>query len=73
MSATVDRLVMMANQISRAFGRLPHDEAVAQVAAHIRSFWEKRMLAQIFEHIDEGGAGLDAVARDALQSLRALA
>jgi formate dehydrogenase subunit delta len=70
MSHTLDRLVSMANQIGRAFAHRPHDEAVAETAAHIHSFWEKRMLAQICAHVDAGGQGLDELPKQALQRLR---
>lgn len=70
MSHTEARLVMMANQIARAFAHLPHETAVRNTADHIRSFWERRMLAQIFAHIDAGNDGLDLTARDALTRVR---
>ncbi len=70
MSHTEDRLVMMANQIARAFARLPHAEAVSIVADHIKSFWERRMLGQIYAHMDAGGEGLHEIAREALMVLR---
>ena len=70
MSHTVSRLVTMANQIGRAFAHRKHDEAVAEVAQHIKSFWEKRMLAQIYAHVDTGGGGLDAVPRESLEMIR---
>jgi formate dehydrogenase subunit delta len=70
MSNTVHRLVTMANQISRAFAHRKHDEAVVEVAEHIKSFWEKRMLAQIYAHLDAGGEGLDPLARESLERLR---
>jgi formate dehydrogenase subunit delta len=60
----------MANQIDKGFAALPHDQAVAEIAAHIKSFWEKRMLAQIFSHLDEGGAGLDERAKQAVTFLK---
>ena len=70
MSHTVSRLVAMANQIGQAFGHRKHDEAVTEVAAHIKSFWEKRMLAQIYAHIDAGGEGLDALPKESLEVIR---
>jgi formate dehydrogenase subunit delta len=67
---SLDRLVYMANQIGKGFAALPHDHAVTEIAAHIKSFWEKRMLAQIFSHLDNGGAGLDDRPKQGLQRLR---
>jgi formate dehydrogenase subunit delta len=70
MSATEARLVMMANQIARAFARLPREEAVRNTADHIKSFWERRMLAQIFAHMESGAGDLDDIAHAALIALR---
>ena len=70
MSKMEDRLVYMANQIGKAFVLRPHQEAVDEIAAHIKAFWEKRMLTRIFAHIDAGGAGLDELPKQALLKLR---
>ncbi|HQT46688.1 MAG: formate dehydrogenase [Acidocella sp. 20-63-7] len=65
-----NKLVNMANQIASFFKRRPEDEAVAQIADHLKSFWEKRMLAEILAHLDAGGEGLDERVKKALVSLR---
>ncbi len=70
MSHTLPRLIAMANQIGRAFAHRKHEEAVVEIAEHIKSFWEKRMLAQIYAHLDAGGEGLDALPRESLERLR---
>jgi formate dehydrogenase subunit delta len=70
MSKSLDRLIMMANQIGRAFVLRPEDEVVHEVAYHIKSFWEARMLAQIYAHMDAGGTGLDPLVRQGLEYLR---
>jgi formate dehydrogenase subunit delta len=70
MSKMEDRLVYMANQIGKAFILRPHQEAVDETAAHLKAFWEKRMLTRIFAYIDAGGAGLDEIPRQALLKLR---
>ncbi len=67
---TLDRLVYMANQISKAFAHDPEDKAVGEISNHLKKFWEKRMLAQIFEHVNAGGEGLDALAKKAVASLQ---
>lgn len=54
-----DKLVHTANQIAGFFNTLPHEDAAARVADHINKFWEPRMRRQLFEHMDEGGQGLD--------------
>jgi len=65
-----DKLVMMANQIGKFFASQGEAAAVPGIAEHIKKFWEPRMRAAIFAHLDQGGAGLDPVVRDALERLR---
>ena len=65
-----DKLVMMANQIGKFFASQGERVAVPGIAEHIRKFWEPRMRRAIFAHLDAGGAGLDPLVRQALESLR---
>jgi len=65
-----DKLVYMANQIGKFFASQGHDEAVAGTADHIKKFWDPRMRAQIFKHLEAGGAGLDPSVRKAVERLR---
>jgi len=70
----VDHLVQMANDIGHFFQSEPdHEAAVAGVAAHIRRYWEPRMRKHIYAHLDQGGAGLTDIARDAIARLAAQA
>jgi formate dehydrogenase subunit delta len=62
--------VRLVNDVARHFRHLPHDEAVAGVAAHVRSFWEPRMLAQLLAAVDAGEEGLDPLAVEAAEALR---
>jgi formate dehydrogenase subunit delta len=62
-------MVHMANQIAHFFAGYPHEVAVAGVADHLQKFWEPRMRRQLFEHIDQGGAGLDALVLEAAGKL----
>ncbi|MBU6497486.1 MAG: formate dehydrogenase subunit delta [Rhodospirillales bacterium] len=64
-----DKLVMMANQISRFFASQPGGQAARQVADHILRFWEPRMRAAMLVHFAAGGVGLDPVAREAVALL----
>jgi formate dehydrogenase subunit delta len=70
MNTPEQKLVYMANQIGKAFAALPHEQAVAEIATHLKSFWEKRMLARIFNYMDAGGAGIDDLPKLSLQNLR---
>ena len=63
-------LVRMANQIADNAAYLPHDDAVARVAAHLRDFWHPSMRAVLLAYVDGGGAGLDPVPLEALDRLR---
>jgi formate dehydrogenase subunit delta len=64
-----NKLVYMANQIGKFFQNQGHDKAVPGIAEHIKKFWDPRMRAAIFAHLKAGGAGLDPVARMALEQL----
>jgi formate dehydrogenase subunit delta len=65
-----EKLLMMANQIAKAFS--PHGEAraVPQIADHILQFWDPRMRRAIAAHMAAGGAGLDPLAKAALAGLQ---
>ncbi len=58
---TVERLVMMANQI--AANQIHEPDPVAAIADHIRLFWDPRMKQLIREH---GIDGLSSTAAAAL-------
>lgn len=68
---SLDKLVYMANQIGKFFASQGREQAVAGTADHIKKFWDPRMRAEIFAHLEAGGAGLDPVVRTALESLMA--
>lgn len=69
----VQNLVRMANQIGQFFHSYPdHDEAVREVAAHLRRFWEPRMRHALVEHMSRGGDdGLLPLVREALHLMQA--
>lgn len=66
---SLDKLVYMANQISKFFVSQGREQAAAGTADHIKKFWDPRMRAAIIAHFKAGGAGLDPVARAAIESL----
>jgi formate dehydrogenase subunit delta len=68
---SLDKLVYMANQIGKFFVSQGPEQAVAGTADHIKKFWDPRMRASIFAHLEAGGAGLDPIARAAIESLMA--
>lgn len=57
-----DRLVLMANQIARAFAAEGEARAVPQIADHIVKFWDPRMKESIARHLEAGGEGLSDLA-----------
>lgn len=67
---TLHKLVYMANQIGKFFASQGEDQAVAGTLDHLKKFWDPRMRAQIVQHLDAGGAGLDPKVRAAVEQLR---
>ena len=71
-----DRLAYMANQIARFFAHCPEDAAVAEVAEHLRKFWDPRMRTQIIAMLVEAEKSpsaanqLNTVAQKAVAILR---
>jgi formate dehydrogenase subunit delta len=43
------------------------------VAAHLKAFWEPRMLQALYAHVDAGGDGLEPLVLRAVERLRASA
>ncbi len=68
----VERLVEMINDIAANQAADP-EHAGAAVADHVRRFWDPRMREQILAHLAAGGAGLEPIAREALERLLARA
>lgn len=64
------KLVRMANQIATFFATQPGQTQAADVAGHLKAFWEPRMLLRLYAHVDEGGEGLHPLAREAVARLR---
>jgi formate dehydrogenase subunit delta len=70
MSSTLDRLVMMANQIGKFFLPQRDGDPVAGIVDHLEKFWDPRMKASIVAHWRAGGAGLDSPVREAVGRLK---
>jgi formate dehydrogenase subunit delta len=66
---SLEKLVYMANQIGKFFSSQGQEQAAAGTADHIRKFWDPHMRAAIAAHLKEGGAGMDPVARLAVERL----
>lgn len=66
----IENLVKMANDIGNFFSSEPdHDMAMQGVSDHLRKFWDPRMRRAIIEHLYQGGAGLNELARVAISKL----
>lgn len=71
---TLDRLIYMGNQIGWFFNSQPEARRVPGVLDHIQHFWDPRMRAEIYRHIDAtGGSGLEPAVLEALKQLKAAA
>lgn len=66
----IEKLVYMVNQIDDFFKHEREEAAVQKIAAHLKAFWEKRMLAQMFEYLEVGGEGVHERVRKAVASLQ---
>jgi len=71
----IDHLIKMANEITAFWlGEVGEEAAVAEVATHLRRYWEPRMRAQMITYYEQRqGAGLHEVARKAVGQLAAQA
>ena len=69
-----DNLIRMVNRIGAFFAAMPdREEAMRDLAQHVRRFWEPRMRRQLFEQLElRDGEGVDALVVDALRRHRAL-
>jgi formate dehydrogenase subunit delta len=63
-------LVRMLNQIAANVAHHPHDQAVDEIAVHLRSSWAPAMRAALDAHLDHGGPGLTPLAAAAAQRLQ---
>jgi formate dehydrogenase subunit delta len=69
-TTTVPPHVRLANDIATQFHHQAPEQAAAEIAAHMRSFWEPRMTTALLAHVDAGGEGLDELAVRAAELLR---
>ena len=59
MTNNYEKLARMANQIAGFFRTYPHDQAIAGVQEHIRSFWSPVMRRDLQACIDDESVKLD--------------
>ncbi len=70
----IHNLVKMANQIGAFFESMPdREQAKADIATHIKKFWDPRMRKTILQKMDGGEAEeLSPVVREAIDAHRTL-
>ncbi|NUU02256.1 formate dehydrogenase subunit delta [Herbaspirillum robiniae] len=63
-----EHLIKMANQIGSFFSTMPdREQAVADLASHLKRFWEPRMRKAFLDYIDRTqGEGLDPIVLEAV-------
>jgi formate dehydrogenase subunit delta len=69
-SKSPDKLIYMANQIGKFFRAQGEEAAIKGTSEHLRKFWDPRMREAILLYVDQGGQGLDPIARLAVEQLR---
>jgi formate dehydrogenase subunit delta len=57
--------VRMGNDIARQFAHLPHDQATAAIARHLRTFWDPRMREALRAAVTTGDHDVDPLLSDA--------
>ena len=63
-------LVRMVNQIAANVAHHPHDQAVAEIAKHLRLTWPPSMRVDLIAYVDGGGLELTPLAAAAAETLR---
>ncbi|EIM93126.1 NAD-dependent formate dehydrogenase delta subunit [Paraburkholderia hospita] len=69
-----ETLVRMVNRIGDFFESMPdREQALRDIAEHVRKFWEPRMRREMLAYLDEkGGEGLSEIVLVALTRNRAM-
>ena len=68
----IHNLVHMANRIGDFYATLAdRDEALQEVASHLRKYWEPRMRRSLLQQLDQAGtADLHPLVREAVERYR---
>lgn len=69
----IQHLVKMANQIGQFFEAEPdRDQAILDIATHLKRFWDPRMRKAIVAHAEKGGENLKEIVATAVVSQKEL-
>jgi formate dehydrogenase subunit delta len=66
----VNPSIRLANDVAAHFHHRPPAEGAAEVADHLRTFWDPRMRAELLAHAENGAGDLDPLAVAAAALLR---
>lgn len=67
----IENLIDMANRIGRFFEAEPdREQAIKDIANHLKRFWEPRMRRAIIAHCESGGDGLIEIVVTTIKSNR---
>lgn len=67
----IENLVNMANRIGQFFEAEPdREQAIQDIASHLKRFWDPRMRTAIIAHVDAGGTGLLEIVAAAITTQR---
>ncbi len=66
-------LIRMANQVAQFFDVYPEDQGSAEVAKHLRNFWDPRMRRQLLEYAGQPEDDMHPLVRRAVKSLAGVA
>lgn len=63
----IEHLAAMANQIGTFFASMPdREQALADIALHLKRFWAPPMRTQLLDAVARGAAPLDPIVQEAL-------
>ncbi len=65
----IETLTRMGREIARNNAALPHEQAVARIAGHLRSFWTPAMITELEAFAATDPAELDPLLLDAVRAL----
>ncbi|PKW28100.1 formate dehydrogenase subunit delta [Phycicoccus duodecadis] len=69
MSGDLPPVARLGHDLVRNFEALPPEKAAAEIATHIRKFWEPRMRRELLAHIRLGDAPVDPLLVRAAEDL----
>jgi formate dehydrogenase subunit delta len=66
---SIDRLIVMANQIAAFFAPYPDARRAEGVRNHLRTYWDPRMRQDLIDYVATGGEGLSPYVCDGVRLL----